>query len=165
MADESKEFVDSLERYTPLHADAMLAMFRLFGYAFRLIDSFDVRPALRGTLVLVGRQLYRDKRYREALDYLEEARRLPRDGVDDFDVEILTAQCLSGVGDVESARDLLASLPDSEEDSHILRVRGRVEANAGNWHDAFRYFDRAVRGSRRPFAALLRDRGQSRLEL
>jgi len=165
LADEAKTYVESLEKYTPLHAEALLAMFRLFGYSFRFLESFQVRPALRGTLVFVARQLYRDKRYDQALEYLGEASRLPRDGLDDFDVEILTAQCMSGVGELESARQVLAALPESEEDSHLLRVRGRVEANASNWLGAFEYFDRSVRASRRPYAALLRDRGQARLEL
>jgi tetratricopeptide (TPR) repeat protein len=165
LADRMAAFEHTLPQNTPVRARALLSAFRLLAQSYRFDESQAVRSEARGVLYAAGQQLYRDRRYDEALDYFEKTLSMPSDMSDETDVRLRIAQCLSHLDRINEARRIVDMLlEDLPADRNVLRVRGRIEANVQNWRPAERYYSLALRAGR-PFAALYRDRGQARMQL
>jgi tetratricopeptide (TPR) repeat protein len=165
LADRMVAFQKTLSQNTPTRARALLSAFRLLALSYRFIESQEIRPEARGVLYAAAQELYWDRQYEKALDYFEETLRMPSDLSDESEVKMFIAQCLSQLDRIDEARRMLdLVLEDCPADRSILRVRGRIEANVQEWRSAEHFYSLAL-GAGRPFAALLRDRGQARLQL
>lgn len=122
---------------------SLLTTFRLLGMAGRFNEAKSLRAGLIGTLFSTANSLYQEKRWAEALQYLDEA--LTGNEELDRDALLLKSKCLAYLGKHSEARALgdalVASNPTSPK---VLRDRGRIEFICRNWDSAIGYFERAL---------------------
>lgn len=163
LASRSLRFLDSLSRpYTAVFVDAAFAAFRLLGLALRLRDAMELRRNLVGPIYEAGIELYRQGRWEEALRCFETVLDWR---ADDENAQLYLARCYARVDNIEEARDMIERLlANSPGDKQILRVAGRVEYIARNWHAAMEYYRRAIDWAR-PYGPALQDFAQALLRL
>jgi tetratricopeptide (TPR) repeat protein len=160
LADASLRMFHATEPGSPNHIASLLSTFRLLGLSGRFDEAIALRSDLSGVLFETARQLYQEQRYTLALSYFNE---LLTSQYRHLDVQLYIARCLAREGDLDGARSMTERLLSEDPDnSHILRVRGRVEFIARNWPAAARYFELALRHGRR-YPPLLRDLAQARI--
>lgn len=138
-----KKRLDELPQTDPLYTPALLATVKVLGLAGRFDDALSLRQGLIGTLHETAQELYQQKRYQEALQYIDQA--LTGDKEIDKDFLRLRAKTLAYLGDLAQARsigdDLIKNFPDS---AAVMRDRGRVEFIARDWTKAIYYFQKAI---------------------
>jgi tetratricopeptide (TPR) repeat protein len=163
LASRSLRFLDSLPRpYTAVFVDAAFSAFRLLGLAMRLRDAMELRRNLVGPIYAAGVELYREGRWEEALRCFETV--LDWRG-DDEGAQLYLARCYARVDRLEEAREMIERLlADKPGDRQALRVAGRIEYIARNWHAAMEYYRRAVDWSR-PYGPAVQDFAQALLRL
>ena len=163
LADIMKERVasspkDSLE-YVPL----LFASVKLLGLAGRFNEARDIRQGLTGTLLQTAQELYQEKRYVEALPFIEEA--LAGDLELDKAALQLKSKALAYLSRHDEARELSDKLLDTYPlDPSVLRDRGRIEYIARDWQRAVEFYQRAIPHRRNP-AQLWSDIAQSRARM
>jgi tetratricopeptide (TPR) repeat protein len=125
------------------YVQSLLTTFRLLGMAGRFNEARDLRAGLIGTLFATANALYQEKRWAEALQYLDEALTGNQDL--DRDALLLKAKCLAYVGKLDEARALGDALVASHHGSpKVLRDRGRIEFIGRNWDAAIVFYERAL---------------------
>jgi tetratricopeptide (TPR) repeat protein len=143
VADVLKKRLDGLSQTDPLYTPVLLATVKVLGLAGRFDEAISLRRGLIGTLHETAQELYQDKRYQEALQYVDEA--LTGDKEIDQNTLRLKAKTLAYLGRFPEARsigdDLVTSFPQS---AAVMRDRGRIEFIARDWPRAIHYFQRAI---------------------
>jgi tetratricopeptide (TPR) repeat protein len=163
LADLLKARFEKLQPENVMYVPSLLSTVKVLGLAGRFDEARALRRGLIGTLYQTAVELYQEKRYAEAIQYLDEA----LTGSDDIDLEVqrFRVKTLAYLGRLDEARllgdQLVAQHPYSPS---VLRDRGRVEFIARNWTDAIRYFERAIPYRRNP-AQLWSDIAQARARL
>lgn len=146
-----------------LYVPSLLSTVKILGLAGRFEEARGLRQGLIGTLHSTAIELYQEKRYDEALRYVDEA----ITGSHDIDEEVLQlkVKTLAYLGRLNEARslsdDLIRLNPTSPS---VLRGRGRVEFIAREWKTSIVYFERAIPLRRNP-AQLWSDIAQARIRL
>lgn len=143
VADILHKRLENLPHTDPLYTSALLSTVKVLGLAGRFNDAINLRRGLIGTLHETAQELYQQKRYHEALQYIDEA--LTGDNEIDKDILRLRAKTLAYLGDLARARsigdELVKSFPDS---AAVMRDRGRIEFIARDFSKAIYYFQRAI---------------------
>jgi len=145
----------SLRRFNALdpgdsgYVECLLATVRVLGLAGDFEAARSLRAGLFGTLRQTALELYQEKRYDEALKYIEEA----ISGNDEIDFEALRlkTKTLAYLGRYDEARRLGDQLiSHNPRSSAVLRDRGRVEFTDRRWSAAITYYERAIALRRNP---------------
>lgn len=163
LADLLKARFEQLEPASTWYVPFLLSTVKVLGLAGRFDEARSLRVGLIGTLYQTAVELYQEKRYPEAIRYLDEA----LTGSDDVDLEVhsLRVKTLAYLGRMDEARllgdQMVARHPTSPS---VLRDRGRVEFVDRNWGESIRYFERAIPHRRNP-AQLWSDIAQARARL
>lgn len=143
VADILQKRLEGLPHTDPLYTPALLSTVKVLGLAGRFSDAMKLRQGLIGTLHDTAQELYREKRYAEALQFINEA--LTGDKEIDKDFLRLRAKTLAYLGEFTQARsigdELVRSFPDS---AAVMRDRGRIEFIARDYAKAIYYFQRAI---------------------
>ncbi|MGW6194818.1 tetratricopeptide repeat protein [Kribbella sp. NPDC055110] len=163
LADIMREKLETLAPGDALYVPSLLATVKLLGLAGRFDEARGLRSGLIGTLHQTAIELYQQKRYSEALLYIDEA----LSGWDENDVELLRLRIktLAYLGQFDEARSLGSKLMASHPASpSVIRDCGRVEFIARDWVAAIRYFERAIPHRHNP-AQLWTDIAQARMRL
>lgn len=125
------------------YVEALLSTVKVLGLAGRLQEARSLRQGLIGTLFQTGKELFQERRWAEALAYLEEA--LTGDDGVDLQARQLIMKSLASLERMSEARalgdELAAANPRSPS---VLRDRGRVEQIDRKWAEAIRWYERAI---------------------
>lgn len=125
------------------YVGALLSTVKVLGLAGRLTEARNLRQGLIGTLFQTGRELFQERRWSEALEYLSEA----LTGNDEVDLQArqLIMKSLASLERMTEARklgdELVAANPNSPA---VLRDRGRIEQIDRKWSEAIRWYERAI---------------------
>lgn len=163
LADVLKRRLDQLVPGDSTYVTALLSTVKVLGLAGRFAEARALRSGLIGTLQQTALELYQEKRYSEAILYLDAA----LTGAPDLDLEVqrLRVKTLAYLGRTREARDLGDELVVQQPSSAaVLRDRGRVEFIARNWSASITYFERAIPHRRNP-AQLWSDIAQARMRM
>lgn len=163
LADILQSRLESLAITDEDYVESLIATVRVLGLAGRFEEARTLRRGLIGTLHQTANELYQEKRYSEALQYIDEA----LTGVDeiDFDVLRLKTKTLAYLGRIDDARRLSDELIQANPRSAAaLRDRGRVEFVTRNWAPAIAFFERALPLRRDP-SQLWADIAQARVRM
>ncbi|OHT81080.1 hypothetical protein BKG69_03420 [Mycobacteroides chelonae] len=143
VADTLHKRLAGLPPADPLYTSALLSTVKVLGLAGRFNDARNLRKGLIGTLQATAQELYQQKRYEEALKYIDEA--LTGDMGIDMDLLRLRIKTLAYLGDLGNARsggdELIAYFPKS---AAVVRDRGRIEFIARDYPKAVYYFQKAI---------------------
>lgn len=158
--------VARLERITPAgnsYVETLLSTVKVLGLAGRLNEARALRQGLIGTLFQTGKELFQEKRWADALVYLEEA--LTGDDEVDLPAQQIIMKTLASLGRMPEARKLgdtlVAAYPQSPS---VLRDRGRVEQIDRKWPEAISWYEKAIR-LRRNNSQLYADIAQVRIRM
>ncbi|GGK95320.1 hypothetical protein GCM10009769_11750 [Curtobacterium luteum] len=163
LADLMKRRLDRVAPGEAGYVPTLLATVKLLGLAGRFDEARSLRTGLIGTLYQTAVELYQEKRYEEALLYIDEA----ITGAEESDLALrqLQMKTLAYLGNLKDARsigdDLVRMYP---QNAAVLRDRGRVEFIARNWGAAISYFQRAIPFRHNP-AQLWSDIAQARMRM
>lgn len=163
VAEYMRTAVERLQRTDPQYVPSLLAAVKLLGLAGRFDEARDLRGGLTGTLTQTALELYHERRYAEALPFLDEA----LTGIDEVDRNTLQlkAKSLAYLGRLGEARDLGDHLVEANPtDPSVLRDRGRIEFIGRNWPDAISFFQKAIPHRHNP-AQLWSDIAQARMRM
>lgn len=158
--------VARLERITPAentYVETLLSTVKVLGLAGRLNEARALRQGLIGTLFQTGKELFQEKRWAEALAYLEEA--LTGDDEVDLPAQQIIMKTLASLGRMPEARELGAQLVAAHPQSpSVLRDRGRVEQIDRKWAAAISWYEKAIH-FRRNNSQLYADIAQVRIRM
>ncbi|MGY3262387.1 TIR domain-containing protein [Frigoribacterium sp. 2355] len=163
LADVMRSLLQLLAPGDALYVATLLASVKLLGLAGRFEEARSLRRNLMGTLRQTAVELYQEKRYEEALLYIDEA----LSGWDEFDSALLQLRMktLAYLGRITEARALGDKLiTDHATNAAVIRDRGRVEFIARNWTAAISLFEQAVPFRHNP-AQLWADIAQARMRM
>ncbi len=111
LADASVANLRTLEPGTRSYIDSLTTSFRLLALSMRLEEAFSLRRDLSGVLFEAAVELYRDRKYREALLYFDQI----VDRVSDNpEPQLYRARCLAYLRDFDEARNIIARLLDHD---------------------------------------------------
>ncbi|MWB97892.1 toll/interleukin-1 receptor domain-containing protein [Agromyces seonyuensis] len=161
VANVMSSVVASLEPGDAQYAPTLLAAVKVLGLAGRFDEARELRRGLTGTLLQTATELYHEKRYAEALPFIDEA----ITGVEEVDKEALQlkVKTLAYLGQVDEARALGDRLVARySQDAAVLRDRGRVAYIERDWDGAIEFYQRAIPHRHRP-AQLWSDIAQARM--
>ncbi|WP_447950089.1 TIR domain-containing protein [Microbacterium aurum] len=161
VADALSSAVAQLDPTDVQYVPTLLAAVKVLGLAGRFDDARELRRGLTGTLLQTATELYQEKRYAEALAFIDEA----LTGIDEVDKDALQlkAKTLAYLSRGDEARQLGDRLVDLyPHDASVLRDRGRIAYIARDWDGAIDYYQRAIPHRHRP-AQLWSDIAQARM--
>lgn len=153
----------TLETTDTTYVETLLSTVKVLGLAGRFEEARSLRQGLIGTLFETGRELFQERRWADALAYLEES----LTGTDEIDLPAkqLIMKTLASLGRMREARELGDALVTKYPTSpSVLRDRGRVEQIDRKWKEAIRYYERAI-PLRRDSSQLYADIAQSLIRL
>jgi len=137
------ERLNDLDPADDTYVEALLSTVKVLGLAGRLNEARSLRQGLIGTLFQTGKELFQERRWGEALAYLEEA--LTGDDEIDLPARQLIMKSLASLERMADARalgdELVAANPHSPS---VLRDRGRVEQIDRKWANAIKWYERAI---------------------
>lgn len=152
LADRALEHYRLLLPGSAAHLGSMISTFRLLGLSLRLGEALQLRSDLAGQVMAIGIELYHQRRYRDALRYLDEV----HPGNDGYrEVSLYQARCLAHLDNLDAARSIVDELIRQYPNDHrILGVRARIEYIAQNWAEAIRWYEVAL-SKRRTYQLLV----------
>ncbi|GAB2597023.1 tetratricopeptide repeat protein [Kribbella endophytica] len=137
------ERLSELEPSEESYVETLLSTVKVLGLAGRLNEARELRQGLIGTLFQTGKELFQERRWEDALTYLEEA--LTGDDEVDLPARQLIMKALASLGRLAEARSLGDRLVSANSHSpSVLRDRGRVEQIDRRWTEAIRWYERAI---------------------
>lgn len=161
VAEALRATVAALEVSDVLYVPTLLAAVKTLGLAGRFDEATALRRGLTGTLLQTATELYHEKRYAEALEFIDEA----VTGVDEVDKGALQLRTKTlaylgmSVDAISLGDQLVAQYP---HDAGVLRDRGRVAYILRDWDSAIDFYQRAIPHRHRP-AQLWSDIAQARI--
>lgn len=161
VAEMLRATVAALEISDVLYAPTLLAAVKTLGLAGRFDEATALRRGLTGTLLQTATELYHEKRYAEALAFIDEA----LTGIDEVDKGALQlrTKTLAYLGRSVDAITLGDQLVERyPHDAAVLRDRGRVAYILRDWSSAIEFYQRAIPYRHRP-AQLWSDVAQARI--
>lgn len=162
LAARSEQFFRSLPPASSAHINSLMSTFRLYSFALDLQSAWSLRSDLTGLLFDCGLSLYQSRQYSDALAYFEEV--CIQDPRDDR-AQLFRARCLGRLDRMGEARELVDDILAQRPNDHAaLRVRGRLEYVAENFHGAVAFYEKAAR-LRPDYAPSLRDLAQARMRV
>ncbi|MFE4230371.1 tetratricopeptide repeat protein [Arthrobacter sp. NPDC056886] len=125
------------------YVEALLSTVKVLGLAGRLDEARGLRQGLIGTLFQTGKELFQERRWAEALAYLEEA--ITGDEEVDLQARQLIMKSLASLERMSEARALGDALVAANPRSpSVLRDRGRVEQIDRKWAESISWYERAI---------------------
>jgi tetratricopeptide (TPR) repeat protein len=163
LADVMTSRINSVSSDSAEYVPLLLAAVKVLGLAGRFNEARDLRQGLTGTMLLTANELYQEKRYDEALRFIDEA--LTGDLELDKQALQLKSKTLAYLSQFEASRRLSDSLLEAyPTDPSVLRDRGRIEYIARDWQQAIAFYQRAVPHRRNP-SQLWSDIAQARARM
>lgn len=143
LADRLLARLQELSPTDETYTSSLLSTVKVLGLSGRLNEARELRQGLIGTLYHTGVELFHERRYDAALEYLEEA----LTGQPDVDlpanrVRIKTLAYLKRMPEARALGDELTQA--NPGDAGVLRDRGRVEQIDRRWLDAIEWYERAI---------------------
>lgn len=141
--------LDRTDPTDPEYVQTLVATVRTLGLAGRFEEAMSVYRGLTGTFYQTAEQLYQERRWDEALPYMEQA--LTGDDELDLDVLRLKSKTLAYLKRTREAREIADKLVNRfPRTASVMRDRGRIEFIDRNWETALDYFRRAIPLRRNP---------------
>lgn len=163
LADIARKRLDRTPKDHPSYVPQLIAAFKLLGLSGRFDEARGLRGGLIGTLFSTATELYQEKRYAEALVFVDEA--LTGNEEIDRDALLLKAKTLAYLGEAQEARAISDRILDREPTSpKVLRDRGRIEFIDKKWSAAIGFYEQAIR-HRHHNAQLWSDIAQAKIRM
>jgi tetratricopeptide (TPR) repeat protein len=162
LATRSRNFFLGASHPPIVYVDSLLTSFRLLSWSGRLGEALELHQTAFGTLLETAIDLYNERRYREALQYIEA---VIESTEENRKAKLYKARVLAYLSRGKEARETVDQLlTASPTDVELLRVRGRVEFILREWEGALAFFELA-RQQRPRSVPVLRDLGQVNIRL
>lgn len=142
LATRARRSLEGLDKRSSTFVNALLSTFRLLSLAGRTNEALQLRSDLSGVLYEVGVELYRERRYREALHFFQSVREMDSRHLNSY---LYEARSLAYLKEVDTARSMLRELLERyPSEARILRIMGRVEYLARDFDAAVALYQRAL---------------------